>query len=416
MPTHDIQSVSPATGGGAPSARQSPENREASVKGRPFGEVLNSQESSTETSSQNVSESSLPSESGKPSQESGKSLPDQVISGQELARALNDNLPEEQPDPAISSTSAPHAIGTSPAVPVLPMSRGTQQLADVLQKFLGNSPETGGDIETADHLDVRLPRSVGLRENGPISGLQQTLTAGKASVALGEATDIEMRTSQAAWLRDAEFNSGLQQALTAGKAETALDSTEKFVNLETGLQKIQLANLPVSASAIAFGGAMLPTSETGLLSGLKALPAMSITTPLGASGWDSEFAGRMSVMIKSGVQEASLQLSPPELGRLEIKISTDGDLTKVMFAVENASAREAIEQAMPRLREMLEQGGLQLAQSEVFDHSQSQQGKDKITQLAGASASTSGEDVDTEDEHLMEFGISTSSSTVDYYI
>ncbi len=92
----------------------------------------------------------------------------------------------------------------------------------------------------------------------------------------------------------------------------------------------------------------------------------------GDRAWNSEFAGRLTVMVKNGVQEASLQLHPADLGRLEIQIATDGDQTRVHFLVQNAMAREAIEQAMPRLREMLEQSGLQLAQSDVADQSQSQ--------------------------------------------
>jgi flagellar hook-length control protein FliK len=91
----------------------------------------------------------------------------------------------------------------------------------------------------------------------------------------------------------------------------------------------------------------------------------------GDRAWDGEFAGRLTMMVRNGVQEASLQLKPAELGRLEIQIATEGDQTRVHFLVQNAAAREAIEQAMPRLREMLEQSGLQLAQSDVADQSQS---------------------------------------------
>jgi len=84
-----------------------------------------------------------------------------------------------------------------------------------------------------------------------------------------------------------------------------------------------------------------------------------------------------------------------------------------MFAVESAVAKDAIEQAIPRLREMLEQGGLELAQSEVKDHSQSQQGNDNVAELAEESTVASGEDVEADTTPLM---LEVSSSTVDYYI
>jgi flagellar hook-length control protein FliK len=87
-----------------------------------------------------------------------------------------------------------------------------------------------------------------------------------------------------------------------------------------------------------------------------------------------------------------------------------------MFAVDSVAARDAIEQAMPRLRELLEQGGLQLSHSEVADHSQSQKEQSQIDEgLVGDNLSSEPEE-DGEGVETWQLGVASTSSTVDYYI
>ena len=70
-------------------------------------------------------------------------------------------------------------------------------------------------------------------------------------------------------------------------------------------------------------------------------------------------------MLRDGLGKAQIQLHPAELGRLQVTISTDGDQARVAFLADAGATRDAIEHSLPRLREMLEQNGLQLAQSDV---------------------------------------------------
>lgn len=158
----------------------------------------------------------------------------------------------------------------------------------------------------------------------------------------------------------------------------------------------------------------LTVTDTGSSSGLRAAAVTTLPTPMSDPNWNQEFVGRIGILVDSGVSEAKLQLTPADLGRMEVKISTEGDQTKVLFSVQNATAREAIEQAMPRLREMLGQDGLQLAHSEVSDHSTPRDDNQNFT------ADKLGADSDLIDEELDEFpprSVSLSANTmVDYYV
>ena len=82
----------------------------------------------------------------------------------------------------------------------------------------------------------------------------------------------------------------------------------------------------------------------------------------------SEMATFVRVLKNKGGGEAKINLHPAELGRMSISVSTDAADTKVSFVVETAQARQAIEAAMPKLKELLEQSGLSLSDSDVTEH------------------------------------------------
>jgi len=70
-----------------------------------------------------------------------------------------------------------------------------------------------------------------------------------------------------------------------------------------------------------------------------------------------------------------LRLDPPELGRLNVKVSLAGDEVRVVFSTAQGAAREAIEGALPRLREQLEALGLTLQEGFVGqEHSKNSRG------------------------------------------
>jgi flagellar hook-length control protein FliK len=62
---------------------------------------------------------------------------------------------------------------------------------------------------------------------------------------------------------------------------------------------------------------------------------------------------------------AELTLTPPQMGRVEVSISVSGDQTSAAFVSASPAAREALEQALPRLREILAEAGITLGQASV---------------------------------------------------
>ena len=74
----------------------------------------------------------------------------------------------------------------------------------------------------------------------------------------------------------------------------------------------------------------------------------------------------ISVMLGEGVQSAQIAVSPAELGPVEVRVTMIGDEAKVQMAASHAATREALNDAMPRLRASFAEAGLSLAQAGVF--------------------------------------------------
>ncbi len=88
----------------------------------------------------------------------------------------------------------------------------------------------------------------------------------------------------------------------------------------------------------------------------------------GTHAWSQELAGHIAWIARDDLQSASMRLTPEHLGPLDVRISVkDGDAT-VSFAASHADTRAALEQAMPRLRELLAAEGLTLAGASVSEH------------------------------------------------
>ncbi|MDF2153736.1 flagellar hook-length control protein FliK [Vibrio sp. CAU 1672] len=88
---------------------------------------------------------------------------------------------------------------------------------------------------------------------------------------------------------------------------------------------------------------------------------------------NDQVAEKVQMMMSKNLKNLDIRLDPPELGRMQIRMTMNNDLANVHFTVTNPQAREIIEQTLPRLREMLAQQGMQLADSSVQQQNSGQQ-------------------------------------------
>ena len=127
----------------------------------------------------------------------------------------------------------------------------------------------------------------------------------------------------------------------------------------------------------------------------------TLNTPLQNPAWGQGVADRVAWMVQGNLQTAQIKLNPANLGPMEIKLSVqDDNKTQITFVSHHAPVRDALDAAMPRLREMLESQGIDLADVNVSDagvqSNQQQDGGQSSADSAGsmsASVAQEGDDV-----------------------
>jgi flagellar hook-length control protein FliK len=91
----------------------------------------------------------------------------------------------------------------------------------------------------------------------------------------------------------------------------------------------------------------------------------AITTSVRDPRWAEEFSTRMTMMVRGGESQASLQLSPVDLGPMDVNVSVRNSDATIHFGAANAETRALIEASIPRLREMLAAQGFNLMDASV---------------------------------------------------
>ncbi|HIF9205019.1 TPA: flagellar hook-length control protein FliK [Photobacterium damselae] len=135
-----------------------------------------------------------------------------------------------------------------------------------------------------------------------------------------------------------------------------------------------------------------------------------------------QLADKVQMMAAKNLKQIDIRLDPPELGRMQIKLSLhDDNQASIQFQVAHQQTRDLIDQAMPRLRELLLQQGMQLAQSSVHQET-SQQFSQHFNQQSGQDSSAFGSGGHSDGSHdghddgtIIEGYVTTSSDRVDYY-
>ncbi len=102
-----------------------------------------------------------------------------------------------------------------------------------------------------------------------------------------------------------------------------------------------------------------------------------INVPIQSPGFDSELANRVVWMVKKDLQVADVKINPQHLGPIELRVSVNNDQATLMLSANNSLTREALELALPRLREMLNDAGLNLTDATISSNTSSGQGDDR---------------------------------------
>src|SRR5574340_713983 len=149
---------------------------------------------------------------------------------------------------------------------------------------------------------------------------------------------------------------------------TSLNSSEAISNTESPSGQTQpTANTAQTVVPQAATAAMPETTSA-------AGTTPTISTPLGNKGWAGEFSQKISWIATQQNQIAELHLNPPDLGPLDVVLKISDNQATALFASPHGAVRDAVENALPKLREILADTGIMLGNTTISDQSPHDQG------------------------------------------
>lgn len=110
----------------------------------------------------------------------------------------------------------------------------------------------------------------------------------------------------------------------------------------------------------------------------------TLTAPIASQQWQQQLGQQMIKLSQHGDQRIELRLNPAELGPLSISLKMSEHGAQAQFLSAHAQVRAAVEQAIPQLREALEEQGISLSDTMVGEHDRGQRDEASLASNGGA--------------------------------
>lgn len=268
-----------------------------------------------------------------------------------------------QPPAVVAAATVPPPAATAAQVPAqeavaaAPAAQPAAAMVAANPKGKATAPEASQSDPAGDEGEAGAMPESELRPR-PAAGE----TAGRQRPA-----DIESAAAAAAQSRRpaAESTQRTTEATMRVVPPQAEAAALRSLEARSGLAADREGLLPAEGAPAASGG---PGSLHGTASLARAsapAPTAFISTAAHQPGFADELGQRVLLFAGRGESRAELILTPAHLGRVEISLTVSAEQTTAQIVAANAAARDALEQALPRLREMLAQAGITLGESNV---------------------------------------------------
>lgn len=124
---------------------------------------------------------------------------------------------------------------------------------------------------------------------------------------------------------------------------------------------------------------------------------------------------KVMLMISQKLQQFDITLDPPELGNMQVRVNLQNEQAAVSFIVQNQQAKEALEQNMHKLRDMLAQQGVDVGDANIEQQSQQSNNEDGARAGQQHQGSDFSQTNDMVEHTLSAKVINNSANAVDYY-
>jgi len=162
-----------------------------------------------------------------------------------------------------------------------------------------------------------------------------------------------------------KLGADLRAALAATTGQGQLE--QKLDTAALALQQARETEITRAAAREPVAVAALAQAQPAVMEAVQAAAgaAEGLSARVGTEAWENQVGQKVVYMVGSEEQTASLTLNPPDLGPLQVVLSVTNDQASVTFSANQEEVRQALENALPRLREMMSESGIALGNASV---------------------------------------------------
>ena len=130
-----------------------------------------------------------------------------------------------------------------------------------------------------------------------------------------------------------------------------------------------------------------------------------IRAQVGQEAWEKSMARHVLDSVREGAQQVRLRLHPDSLGHIEVQVRHEEGGARIQFTTQHALVKEAMEAALPRLRDLFHGSGMNLLEASVSRHGGQEAGQQGHDSQAGNFQQGSG-----SNGHSQEGAVATPSA------
>lgn len=189
---------------------------------------------------------------------------------------------------------------------------------------------------------------------------------------------------------------GFQENMKAEQLSTQIIRNEIKLPTAQDLSPAQLAMQTVSTERLNPVGNVSPTAI------LQSLPSLEVRNTVGKPGWNKGFSQQIIMMAHNGIHQAKIKLNPVHLGPVEAMVKLNGETAVVNLTSLHLTTKEAMDNATPRLKEMLNENGFSQVDVNVSHQDKKEQQEANLSSNKERSNSEHGNSTMPGEEQLSE--------------
>ena len=390
MQTPSIQSITNLTA--SPTAGKVPDNAGSDVH---FGQMLERQMTQREASkAPEATKQATPA----PANKAPTSAPANTSTAPTSTATVDSEKPQET---SVDAASAPTTANADAGKATTTAADATVKKDDKVVAIDDTKNTTGG----ADATLAASAAVMALVATAGSDASKNVAPAAAATTTTQPATDTTRVGNGTVSADSTDFTAKTGVRQTAENVSADLAGTSGKSSIDAFAAALQSAGKAVDGEAMASKASQLAranNSDITQITPQSQSAALNITPPtashpgdilaprVGNDAWNQTLGQRMVWMVAGAEQSASLTLNPPDLGPMQVVLHVSNGQADASFFAAQPEVRQALEAAMPKLREMLGEAGVSLGQTSVSaGQPQQQQASDQRASNSRSASSTS---------------------------